>query len=158
MKKRIFNLILGMLVVLWISISFLLPPMLGLLSLFLLGSLILIVLFLELSNSLKRNKRKESFSKVIEDPTFRKVSQELKELFDKEEIKEEVIGESNKDNGEVSKLVSKFVGSKEGGKYHLLTCRFAKGIKGESRIEKSTNNYFRKNNYSPCGVCKPDKN
>ncbi len=165
MNKRIFNLLLGMLLIVWVVISLILPTKIGLLALFVLGILILVVMFLDFFRFKKRKSVNRDTSVAMEDPTFRDISHELKEIFDKEQGIEEVKVEDKevkrvekKPVKKVSTVGPKYVGSSESKKYHLRDCRFAKTVKGKSRIEKTTKNHFVKNEYKACGVCKPDKN
>ncbi len=48
----------------------------------------------------------------------------------------------------------KYVGSKSGTKYHLLTCPGAKTIKEANKIYFSSKEDAQKNGYSPAGNCK----
>lgn len=53
---------------------------------------------------------------------------------------------------------SKYVGSSYNEKYHLRSCRFAGAIKKQYLIEEDDKKFFKLRGYTPCKVCKPDKN
>ena len=48
-----------------------------------------------------------------------------------------------------------YVASKEGEKYHSLSCRLAKNIKTENKVSYKSKAEAEKDGKAPCGVCKP---
>ena len=48
-----------------------------------------------------------------------------------------------------------YVASKEGGKYHKLSCSLAANVKPENKVTFATKAQAEKAGYAPCGVCKP---
>jgi len=159
MSNKLFNILLIAVLAIWIAISLILPAWLGFIALFALGILILLVLFLWVRRYRKKLKFK---SKVFGEPRqFRDISQELKDLFEREKSKEEVKDEDNKEKVKIEKTAIKkaplYVASTKGGKYHLDTCRFSKLIKEKYRLEDDSKDFFTRRKYPACQVCKPDR-
>jgi len=155
-----------MVLAVWIVISLILPVWLGFIGLFALGILILLVLLFWIRRSKIVVSEQKSGSTVFEQPAqFRDLSEELKDLFDKEKAKiVEGKVEEKKDKKIVSKkkkvvkIKPKYVASTEGGAYHKDNCRFSKLIKGKYRLENTARSFFTKKKYPACKMCKPGKN
>jgi hypothetical protein len=147
MKKNIFNVIFGLLLVLWLALSLLIYPNMGLLGLLFFGILVLLLLFLWSFSGLRSRK-----FKIIKVPVVQNLPNELKTLVSGEsklqEIKEK----------EESKYVPKYVASTEGESYHLRSCRFSKLIKKKYLLEDDDKSFFVKKKYPACKMCKPNKN
>lgn len=159
MKDKLFNIVFAMILVIWVGITILLPVKLGFIGLFVLGILILLVLFYWIVQS-KKSEVEEPNSIVFENPSqFRDLSEELKELFEREKAKGKEVKDKKvvKNTKKVSKVKPKYVASTEGGSYHKDTCRFSKSIKGKYRLEENSKAFFINKKYPACKMCKPSK-
>lgn len=85
----------------------------------------------------------------------RKVRRKVrKEFFDNKEfilssIKDEI------NSPEKFNKPANYVGSVKSGTYHLASCRIAKNIKNEFKIENEGKEFFDKKKFKKCGICKP---
>ena len=52
---------------------------------------------------------------------------------------------------------AKFVGSKDGKKYHKATCKMVANIKPDNLVEFATEDEAKKAGYTPCSHCFPDE-
>ncbi len=62
---------------------------------------------------------------------------------------------SGKGSKTETKSIGKYVASKNGKKYHLLTCRYATSIKEENRVYYNSKEEAEADGKESCGVCKP---
>lgn len=56
----------------------------------------------------------------------------------------------------ISKTQKRYLGSTQTNTYHKNDCRFSKLIKSKYKIEDDNKEYFKKLNFIPCKICKPN--
>ena len=56
----------------------------------------------------------------------------------------------------IPKTQKRYLGSKQTNTYHKNNCRFSKLIKINYKIENDHKEYFKKLNFIPCKICKPN--
>jgi glucan phosphoethanolaminetransferase (alkaline phosphatase superfamily) len=88
--------------------------------------------------------------KEIEKPITR-----IKEIPIMNEIVKHVFIEKNKKKLNIPKY--KYRGSTETMTYHKTSCRFSKLIKNKYKISRNDLKDFKKYNFKPCKICKPNK-
>ncbi|MEA3414438.1 MAG: hypothetical protein U9Q99_02845 [Nanoarchaeota archaeon] len=104
-------------------------------------------------------------TQIIEKPILKKVQVPKTIIRYKEKpVIKKIIKEIEKpimtviDKTKKESLKSKYVGSNYTESYHLRNCRFAGVIKPKYLLEENDRKYFKLRGYTPCKVCKPDKN